>query len=146
MLCRLTYPYICGQREAAGQDRLIEAAAGHLLRLGCRVDELRRHGRPIPAPIRSELAALSGFSQSRWLGRFDEPFAAKSWVIANELSAFTGTRKMTAVAALLPRVWSRIGAGDDRFGSVPGSTGCGDCSPRTRRSRCRPIRRPASSC
>ncbi len=117
VLCRLTYPYICGQREATGQDRLIEAAAGHLLRLGYRVDELRRQGRPIPAPIRSELAALSGFSQSRWLGRFDEPFAAKSWVIANELSAFTGTRKMTAVAALLPQIWSRIDSGDDRFGS-----------------------------
>ncbi len=118
VLCRLMYPYVCAGREVPGQDRLTEAAAGQLIRLGFDVDHLRRSARPIPSHIRTELAALSGFSQSWWMGRFDEPFSAKPWLIANELSSFTGVRKMTAVTAILPEVSARITRGDERLGSA----------------------------
>ncbi|MFE2411823.1 iron-containing alcohol dehydrogenase [Kitasatospora sp. NPDC059408] len=45
-----------------------------------------------------------------------DPFAAKTWFLANELSASAGVRKMAATAAVLPVVWRRIMAGDARLG------------------------------
>ncbi|MCK9896265.1 iron-containing alcohol dehydrogenase [Frankia sp. AgB32] len=46
------------------------------------------------------------------------PAMARTWFCANELAAATRVSKMTATAALTPSVWSRLTAGDRRFGEA----------------------------
>ncbi|WJV47450.1 iron-containing alcohol dehydrogenase [Streptomyces flavofungini] len=47
-----------------------------------------------------------------------DSFAGKVWYLANELSTVAGVRKMSATAALVPVVWSRVMRGDTRFGDA----------------------------
>ncbi|UPL09709.1 iron-containing alcohol dehydrogenase [Microbacterium sufflavum] len=65
---------------------------------------------------RQRLARLSGATQRSAALRGGDPFSARHWYLANEVSSHLGVRKMVATAAVIGAVWRRIGAGDARWG------------------------------
>jgi NADP-dependent alcohol dehydrogenase len=73
-----------------------------------------RHG--VPAALRTDVALLSARTVLGWTTLGRDPFAGKIWYLANELSALAAVRKMTATVSVVPVVWSRLLAGDTRFG------------------------------
>ncbi|MFI6095673.1 daptide-type RiPP biosynthesis dehydogenase [Lentzea sp. NPDC051213] len=62
-------------------------------------------------------ATLSAATHTGWALVGRSTYGAKHWYLANELSTVAGVRKMVATAHVLPAVWTRIMAGDHRFGS-----------------------------
>jgi NADP-dependent alcohol dehydrogenase len=66
-----------------------------------------------------EIARLGGLSHLDEMHAGRDPFAARGWYLANELSVALGLRKTQAVAALLPHLWRAIALGDARLGSAP---------------------------
>jgi NADP-dependent alcohol dehydrogenase len=80
----------------------------HLLR------SLAEAGTTGRAPTEVAVLSLRTIIGTSMVGR--DPFAAKTWFLANELAATAGVRKMAATAAVLPVVWERVMDGDGRFG------------------------------
>ncbi|MFI8188715.1 daptide-type RiPP biosynthesis dehydogenase [Streptomyces sp. NPDC085946] len=118
-LFRTVGPYVGNLRDRPVEDALAETAAVQLVRLGgAAARQLAAGHRPGPE-LRTDLARLSGLTQSTWLSYGRDLFSTEGWMIANELSSALGTRKMTAVAALLPPLWRAVLAGDTRLGSAP---------------------------
>lgn len=68
--------------------------------------------------VRLFVAQLSAATHTGWALTGRNPFATKHWYLANELATHLNVRKMTAIAALLPAIWSRIASGDTRYGSA----------------------------
>lgn len=66
--------------------------------------------------VRLRLARLSAATQRTGALRGDDPYSARHWYLANEVSFVLGVRKMTATAAVIAAVWRRILSGDDRWG------------------------------
>lgn len=65
---------------------------------------------------RLRLARLSAATQRTAALRGADPFSARHWYVANEVAFALGVRKMVATAAIIAEVWSRIDAGDTRWG------------------------------
>ena len=110
-LLRILGP-VAGSPPVGGlPDAEARALAGHLVAIGDRLAAGETGAR-----IRLQAAMASAATHTGWSlsGRY--PFSAKHWYLANELSTVLGLRKMTATAMLLPAVWSRIEAGDRRYG------------------------------
>ncbi|GAP49687.1 iron-containing alcohol dehydrogenase [Streptomyces azureus] len=70
----------------------------------------------VPAPLRIDIALLSARTVLGWTALGRDPFGGKIWYLSNELSTLAGVRKMTATVSVAPVVWSRLLAGDTRFG------------------------------
>ncbi|MEW1660647.1 daptide-type RiPP biosynthesis dehydogenase [Streptomyces sp. NPDC093707] len=102
--------------SSAGHRRADGEAAGLVAELVSLGEELV--GRKGDAAVRLAVAQSSAATHTGWslVGR--PPFAARHWYLANELSTVLGVRKMTATAAVVPAVWERICAGDDRLGNA----------------------------
>ncbi|GAB3399178.1 daptide-type RiPP biosynthesis dehydogenase [Amycolatopsis echigonensis] len=66
---------------------------------------------------RLDAAMLSSATHTGWALAGRGMYSAKHWYLANELSTGLGLRKMVATAWLVPAVWSRIAAGDTRYGN-----------------------------
>ncbi|GGZ11929.1 daptide-type RiPP biosynthesis dehydogenase [Streptomyces nitrosporeus] len=118
-LFRTIGPYIGNLLDRPVEDALSEAAATQLVRLGGEAARQLAAGRMPGAELRTDLARLSGLTQSTWFSYGRDLFSTEGWMIANELSSALGARKMTAVAALLPSLWQAVLAGDTRLGSAP---------------------------
>ena len=65
---------------------------------------------------RLRLARLSAATQRTAALRGSDPYSARHWYIANEVSFALEVRKMVATAAIIAAVWRRICAGDPRWG------------------------------
>lgn len=65
---------------------------------------------------RLRLARLSAATQRSAALRGDDPYSARHWYLANEVSFALGVRKMAATAAVIAAVWRRICSGDRRWG------------------------------
>jgi NADP-dependent alcohol dehydrogenase len=89
-----------------------------MVRLGHQVADDRRAGRRVQADVRRRIAELSALSHAEWLHAGRPPYSVKGWLLANELSTTVGSRKMPAVAALLPALWAAIECGEPRWGSA----------------------------
>ncbi|MGI5197045.1 daptide-type RiPP biosynthesis dehydogenase [Streptomyces sp. CA-288835] len=118
-LFRTVGPYVGNLLDRPVEDALAQSAAVQLARLGGETARQLAAGRTPDAELRMDLARLSGLTQSTWLSYGRDLFSTEGWMIANELSSALGTRKMTAVAALLPPLWQAVLAGDTRLGSAP---------------------------
>jgi nucleotide-binding universal stress UspA family protein len=118
-LFRTVGPYVGNLLDRPVEDALAETAAVQLTRLGGAAARQLAAGHTPDAVLRTDLARLSGLTQSTWLSYGRDLFSTEGWMIANELSSALGTRKMTAVAALLPPLWQAVLAGDTRLGSAP---------------------------
>ncbi|MFD6417498.1 daptide-type RiPP biosynthesis dehydogenase [Streptomyces sp. NPDC060194] len=116
-LFRTVTPYVGDHRELPVEDAFCEASAAQLASLGHRLSELRTAGLPAGAELRLDTARLSGLTHAPWMRLGRAPFTTAGWIVANELSAALGVRKMTAVAALLPHLWQKVLDGDERYGS-----------------------------
>ncbi|QES48799.1 alcohol dehydrogenase [Streptomyces venezuelae] len=111
VLFRIAGQYAGDHRDLPTEDALAEALAVRAVRLGAGL-------RSADAGLRAEIAKISGLSHGGWVLLGRAPYVGKGWYLANELSTGLGLRKMTAVAALLPPLWSAIAAGDTRLGSA----------------------------
>lgn len=65
---------------------------------------------------RLRLARLSAATQRCTALRGPDPYSARHWYVANEISFLLDVRKMVATAAIVAAVWRRICAGDVRWG------------------------------
>ncbi|MFF7795174.1 iron-containing alcohol dehydrogenase [Streptomyces sp. NPDC007991] len=101
-----------GQCPGASDAELL-ALLGQLGRSGAEAAG-ERHG--VPAALRTDVALLSARTVLGWTTLGRDPFGGKIWYLANELSALAAVRKMTATVSVVPVVWSRLLAGDTRFG------------------------------
>ncbi|MDX3854079.1 daptide-type RiPP biosynthesis dehydogenase [Streptomyces sp. AK02-01A] len=115
---RTVSPYAGNLDDRPVEDALAEVCAVQLVRLGGEAARQLAAGHVPDAGLRMDLARLSGLTQSTWLCFGRDLFSTEGWMIANELSSALGTRKMTAVAALLPALWRAVLAGDTRLGSA----------------------------
>lgn len=68
--------------------------------------------------LREELAVASGETHTGWALVGRNPYAAKHWYLANELSSASLLGKVPVTLALLPAIWGRIIEGDTRLGDV----------------------------
>lgn len=110
-LFRVIAPYVGDPVERPVPDALAEALAARLVQLG---DEAVRGA---DAGVRLSIAEASGCSHAGWLHFGRDPFSAKGWFLATELSCAVGARKNAAIAVLLPALWRAIQAGERRWGS-----------------------------
>jgi len=102
--------------SVASEDALATGAATRLTELGFEArDELLAGGAP-GEELRHEVARLSAMSHSHWLHLSRPPFAYKAWFLATELAGHAGTRKVPAMAAVLPPVWEEILSGGGVLG------------------------------
>ncbi|MGM1018376.1 MAG: iron-containing alcohol dehydrogenase [Actinomycetota bacterium] len=69
---------------------------------------------------RLRVARLSAATQRSAALRGRDPYAALHWYVANEVSFRLGVRKVVATTPLMAPLWSRIGAGDRRWGDREG--------------------------
>jgi NADP-dependent alcohol dehydrogenase len=65
---------------------------------------------------RLRLARLSAATQRTSALRGRDPYSARHWYVANEVSFVLGVRKMVATTAVIAAVWRRICSGDTRWG------------------------------
>lgn len=89
----------------------------HAVTLGCALVEVGNAPEGT-AGRRLRIARLSAATQRSAALRGRDPYGARHWYIANEVSFHLGVRKMTATAAIVAAVWARIVAGDVRWGQV----------------------------
>nr|WP_241796407.1 daptide-type RiPP biosynthesis dehydogenase [Microbacterium sp. C5A9] len=68
------------------------------------------------AGSRLRLARLSAATQRSAALRGRDPYSARHWYVANEVSFVLQSRKIVATAAVVAAVWRRISAGDLRWG------------------------------
>ena len=118
VLARVVGPYVGSADGSPIADDLVEVVAARLIRLGDQVSGQLAAGRAPSGSLRLTIARLSALSHGEWLARPADPYAVKGWLLANELAAATGVRKMVATGALWPALWTRIDRGDDRLGSA----------------------------
>jgi len=126
ILARVVSPYIGDHRTLPSEDALAETVAARLVQLGDLLAADPAHTMHTmhtmhnkdSAALRLDLARLSSLSHTEWLARDGNPYAVKGWLLANELAAVTGVRKMTATVALWPTLWAHIDRGDTRLGSA----------------------------
>lgn len=93
-------------------DRRIARAARTAARLTGLVDAARAGAEP----ARAELAVISSRTRCSWSSSTLRPFGVAHWYLANELAYATGARKIPATLPVVEVVWSRMLAGDRRFG------------------------------
>ncbi|MGB4136655.1 MAG: daptide-type RiPP biosynthesis dehydogenase [Microbacterium sp.] len=67
---------------------------------------------------RLRIARLSAATQRTAALRGRDPYSARHWYVANELSYHHGVRKMVATAAIISSLWARVEAGDQRWGDA----------------------------
>jgi hypothetical protein len=72
---------------------------------------------------RMRLARLSAATQRSAALRGRDPYSARHWYVANEVSFLLGVRKIVATAAVIAAVWRRICSGDVRWGDRDGLEG-----------------------
>ena len=65
---------------------------------------------------RLRIARLSAATQRGAALRGRDPYSARHWYLANEVSFRLGVRKMVATVAIIAAVWRRIRSGDTRWG------------------------------
>lgn len=65
---------------------------------------------------RLRLAELSAATHAPEYHAGRDPFSHRAWYLANELSSVTGLAKIPATALVLPAIWARALAGDERWG------------------------------
>lgn len=65
---------------------------------------------------RLRLARVSAATQRSAALRGHDPYSARHWYLANEISFALGVRKMVATAAVVAAIWRRICWGDSRWG------------------------------
>ncbi|MEQ4724130.1 daptide-type RiPP biosynthesis dehydogenase [Nonomuraea sp. B19D2] len=118
VLFRITSGYLGDHEDRPTEDALVETLATLVVREGyAAARALAADGRAGDALL-LEIAKLSGLTHSETLHVGRPVFVNKGWMIANELSTGLGTRKMSAIAVVMPELWRRIAAGDDRLGSA----------------------------
>ncbi|WP_424937727.1 MULTISPECIES: iron-containing alcohol dehydrogenase [Bacteria] len=100
-----------GSRRAELQD----AVATDLVRTVCRTVRDAAAG-PFDDRHRLRLAVASADTHRGWALVGRNPYGAKHWYLANELSAASGHRKVPVTFRLLPGIWRRATEGDARFG------------------------------
>lgn len=110
MLLRLIGSAISSD-PSAEPDR---ASAELLVRIATAAAAERRH--PGDPATRAALLLASGEMHTGWAGVGRSPYGVTHWYLANELAAVTGARKVPATLHVLPELWSRILAGDERLG------------------------------
>ncbi|WP_232481412.1 daptide-type RiPP biosynthesis dehydogenase [Arthrobacter sp. YN] len=66
--------------------------------------------------LRLAAARLSMETHTGWALMGRNPYGAKHWYVANELSYVTGARKMTATASVIGPIWREIGEGAAGWG------------------------------
>jgi alcohol dehydrogenase YqhD (iron-dependent ADH family) len=113
VLFRVTGPYLGDATGRLVPDALAETLAARLIGLGDQAASGHLNGE-----TRLAIAEASAFSHSGWVHPGRDPFSAKGWYLAAELSGAVGCRKNTALAVLLPALWRAIFAGDKRWGSA----------------------------
>lgn len=118
-LFRLCSIFIADHEGRPTEDALTIALAQRLITLGDQVSTLPPGEASTQSHdgLRLEIAKVSALSHAAWLGLGRHRYSAQGWYIANELSTVLGLRKMTAVAALLPRLWDEIAGGQALLGS-----------------------------
>lgn len=68
------------------------------------------------AEQRLRVSRLSAATQTSAALQVRDPFAARHWYVANEVSFALGVRKMVATASVVAAVWSQVARGDVRWG------------------------------
>ncbi|AXL13952.1 iron-containing alcohol dehydrogenase [Microbacterium foliorum] len=66
---------------------------------------------------RLRVARLSAATQRTGALRGRDPYAARHWYVANEVAFALSVSKMSATAAIIGAIWTRICAGDHRWGT-----------------------------
>jgi NADP-dependent alcohol dehydrogenase len=112
ILLRILGAYI-GSPERDVPDRAAEE-------LAARVAALAETGvrRGFDDRIREALAVASAETHTGWALVGRDPFAAKHWYLANELSSAAQLGKVPVTLGLLPEIWRRIVDGDSRLGDA----------------------------
>ncbi|WNI16179.1 daptide-type RiPP biosynthesis dehydogenase [Actinacidiphila sp. ITFR-21] len=114
---RATGPYVGDGTPAPGDAETV-AVAARLAYLGYAVRHAAADGAAPPPRLLLRIARLSAHSHRAALHGGRDPFAARGWFLANDLSSALGTRKTTAIAALLPPLWTAVTSGDTRWGAA----------------------------
>lgn len=118
-LFRTVGPYVGDPRCMPDGDALVEDTAAALVRVGDRIAADRQADRRPAGPTFVDILRLGARSHTDRMHGGRDPFAARGWYLANELSLALGIRKTRAIAALLPPLWRAVLDGDDRLGSTP---------------------------
>ncbi|WP_433438834.1 daptide-type RiPP biosynthesis dehydogenase [Nonomuraea sp. CA-141351] len=118
VLFRITSGYLGDHEDRPTEDALVETLAALVVREGYAAARALAAGGRLGDALLLEIAKLSGLTHNEILHVGRPAYANKGWMIANELSTGLGTRKMSAIAVVMPELWRRIAGGDDRLGSA----------------------------
>ncbi|PPG67578.1 hypothetical protein C5C31_09255 [Rathayibacter rathayi] len=112
ILLRIIGGYV-GSPPGDVQDVAAEELAGRVARLARTALDVGFDER-----VRTLLAVASGETHTGWALAGRDPYAAKHWYLANEISFAGGARKVPATLRILPAIWRRAMSGDHRFGDA----------------------------
>ncbi|WP_195905813.1 daptide-type RiPP biosynthesis dehydogenase [Parafrankia discariae] len=115
-LMRLLGPFVGSPEPRPVADAAALSLVTELVRLGDRL-AAGRPGQPT-GEQRLLAAELSAYTHAGWslIGR--DPFGGKAWYLANEVASVLAVSKMVATVPMTAGVWSRVAAGDTRFGGA----------------------------
>ncbi|MDX8146961.1 daptide-type RiPP biosynthesis dehydogenase [Lentzea sp. BCCO 10_0061] len=112
-LLRVVGPFVGSPRIGGLPDAEAEMLVRQLVAVGERLAS-----GDVGPDVRLTAATLSAATHTGWALVGRDTYGAKHWYLANELSTVLGVRKMIATAAVVPAVWTRIMAGDRRYGDA----------------------------
>lgn len=116
-LMRAVGPYLGDDDARPTQDALALALAQACLRYAEAAHAAVQAGTAPDERLRLAVASAAAAGHAVALRRDDRPFAVKQWFVAHEVGHVTGVRKAGALALVVPRIWARVEAGDERWGS-----------------------------
>ncbi|AWF96941.1 iron-containing alcohol dehydrogenase [Clavibacter michiganensis subsp. insidiosus] len=100
-----------GSAAADVQDGAAEELAGRVARFARTAVE---HGSD--ERLRTLLAVASAETHTGWALAGRDPYAAKHWYLANEMSSAADTRKVPTTLRILPAIWRSVMSGERRLG------------------------------
>ncbi|MEU5547871.1 daptide-type RiPP biosynthesis dehydogenase [Streptomyces sioyaensis] len=116
-LHRVLAPFIGDKPGRHRGDEEALRLAEMIIEAGEALTDHNRVSAEVPEDLRLRVAMLSAKTHMGGANAGRDPFAAKGWFLANELSCTLHIRKTTALAAVTPVIWARIDAGDTRLGN-----------------------------
>lgn len=115
---RIVGPYVGSATDVPVADAMVLALARTCWDFVGEARAAALAGRGTTAELRLGIATASVVGHSEVLRRPGSPFSTKAWYVGNEIMTELGLRKTRALALVVPAIWDRIAAGDDRWGDA----------------------------
>lgn len=111
ILARLIGPYIGSRASSNVEDATVRAYVSYMAPVLTNPELL------VETVWKSDLLRIGARAHQAGVTGGRSPYGVKWWPIVNEICALTGDRKIPVLASVLPQIFARILAGDNRWGS-----------------------------